>query len=224
MRSVVLPQVVEYHHGPGRPVEVRVQDVGEVPQFGGGGPTAHDGPVFLLLIEAERGTSGSDQREFPMGRETTDGCERVHTPGAEKSIRAHVKLGVHSDDLRTALGAGARNWVLGAVVQDVDVAVEQQPFTPQVFVRHPDGWKDTGQSPRVLVVVIWEHHCHSYVTCAAREEATGQHSEQAASQRASASHVASQPLGSAREKSMATECAPFGEERHGRLWHPDAKP
>ena len=213
VRPVVLPQVVEDHHGPGRPVEVRVQDVGEVPQLGGGRPAAHDGPVFVALVEAVRGSTGGDQREFPVGRETPHGGQRVYAPGSEESVRTDVKLGVHGHHLRPALGARPRDGVLGAVVQDVHVTPAQQPvFTVQVLVRHEDGREDARQSPRVLVVVVREHHRHGYVTSAAGEEAAGQRGEQAASQRASASHIASQPLESPTEESMGTESAPLGEE------------
>lgn len=213
VRPVVLPQVVEDHHGPGCPVEVRVQDVGKVPQLGGGRPAAHDGPVFLSLVEPVRGSSGCDQREFPVGRETTHGGKRVHAPGSEESVRADVKLCVYGRHLCPTFGARTRGGVLGAVVQDPDVATDQQPvFSVQVLVRHEDGREDARQSPRILVVVIREHHRHGYVSSAAREEAAGQRCEQAASQRTSASHVASQPLGSPREESTATESALFGEE------------
>lgn len=225
MRPVVVPQVVEDHHGPGRPVEVRVQDVGEVPELGGGRSAAHDGPVLVPLVKTESRSPGGDQREFPVRCETSHGGKRIHAPGAEERVRADVKLRVHGHHLCPALGARARDRVLGAVVQDVDIASEQQPvFTLQVFVRHQDGREDARKSPRVLVVVVREHHRHGYVTCTAGEDATGERCEQAASQRASVSHVASQLRGSPREKSLATQSAPFGEETHGRLWRPDAKP
>lgn len=60
VRPVVLPQVVEDHHGPGRPVEVRVEDVGEVPKLSGGRPAAHDSPVLLSLVETVRRSPGCD--------------------------------------------------------------------------------------------------------------------------------------------------------------------
>lgn len=85
-------------------------------------------------------------------------------------------------------------------------------FAMQVFVRHEDGREDARQSPRILVVVVREHHRHGYVASAAGKKAAGQRREQAASQRASASHFAPQQLGSPREVSTATECAPFREE------------
>lgn len=126
VRPVVLPQVVEDHNGPGRPVEVRMENVGEVPQLCGGRSAPHYSPVLVAFVEAVRRSSGCDQRELPVGREAPHRRERVHAARPEESVRPEVQLGIHRHYLRPALGARARGGVFGAVVEDVHRAAEQQ--------------------------------------------------------------------------------------------------
>lgn len=118
----------------------------------------------------------------------------------------------HFHHCTSALGARMHRRVLGAVVEDVDGAAQEQPvFAVQIFVRHEDGREDSRQSPRVLEVVVRQHHRHRDVASTRREKAAAHGQQQATSRRLSAA------AHGARSKRSSTALGWSGGETSGLM-------
>lgn len=119
MRSVVLFEVVEDHQRATAPVKIPVQITDKVSEFRGGRARPEDSFKLVRLIKAIRWSSRGYQGELPVGREPSDGRDRVRATGSDERVWFVVKFCVHGDNLRLYFGARTRG-ILCAVVQEVD--------------------------------------------------------------------------------------------------------
>ncbi len=156
MRSVVLFEVVEDHQRATGPVKMLVQITDKVSEFRGGRARPEDSFKLVRVIKAIRGSSRSYQGELPVGREPSDGRDRVRAAGSDERVWFVVKFYVHSDNLRLDFGARTRG-ILCAVVQEVDGVSPQKSALLDLLLRHSDRGEDARRCPRILQIVR-QHH------------------------------------------------------------------